>query len=224
MTDLATAEGFAAGPYEQALRMPSGPLMLHDAVQARITRVDIDRFLGAPAEPERRLIEGLAGPVLDIGCGPGRMLHAALSAGLRALGVDISPAAVEIAHARGLPAVHGSVFDPLPDEGQWGAALLLDGNVGIGGDPAALLARCAALLRPGGRIVVETHAERHRDRRFHGVLSNADGVRSAPFPWAEVGRRALRRYAEVARVARVREWTDEGRSFAEYVTPGVARA
>ena len=36
---------------------------------------------------------------------------------------------------------HQSVFDAVPDAGLWRCALLLDGSIGIGGDPEALLQR-----------------------------------------------------------------------------------
>ena len=47
------------------------------------------------------------------------------------------------------------VFAPLPGEGRWCTALLADGNVGIGGDPVALLRRLRAGARPARRVVVE---------------------------------------------------------------------
>ena len=40
---------------------------------------------------------------------------------------------------RGGAALRRDVFAPLPGEGRWYTALLADGNVGIGGDPVALL-------------------------------------------------------------------------------------
>ena len=93
-------------------------------------------------------------PVLDVGCGPGRIVAALAAEGRIALGVDPSPAAIAEA-ARRAPRAAPSVFDPLPGERRWGTVLLLDGNVGIGGDPVALLARAAWLLRPGGVVVAE---------------------------------------------------------------------
>ena len=66
-----------------------------------------------------------------------------------ALGLDAAAAASEIALARGAPVLQRSIFASVPGAGRWCSALLQDGNIGIGGDPEALLARIRALLRSG---------------------------------------------------------------------------
>ena len=70
----------------------------------------------------------------------------------------------------GGPALRRSVFDPLPGEGRWGTALLLDGNIGIGGDPRALLAPDWRELRRPGRPV---------DRRDGPRRTSTNASRSA---------------------------------------------
>ena len=94
-------------------------------------------------------------PVLDIGCGPGRHVVALAELGVPALGIDITPLALTAARARGALVLERSVFARIPGDGRWGSALLLDGNVGIGGDPATLLRRVTRLVRPTGRVIVE---------------------------------------------------------------------
>ncbi|WP_316316131.1 methyltransferase domain-containing protein, partial [Clavibacter michiganensis] len=126
----------------------------------------------------RSLLEGADGPVIDVGCGPGRMLVAARALGIPSLGVDVSAEAVAIARRSGGTAVQGSVFDTIPDEGRWDTALVIDGNIGIGGDPVALLARCGEIVRDGGRVVVETHVDRSADRAFTAHVVDVDGNRS----------------------------------------------
>jgi SAM-dependent methyltransferase len=180
-------------------------------------RLDVERFLAGADASDAAALAAATGPVLDIGCGPGRFVHAAIMAGHLTLGIDISETAVRIAQEHGLPVLCRSVFQELPGEGTWGTALLIDGNIGIGGDPVILLRRCAELIRDGdGRILVETHPDPARDRVFVGVLVDDLDHESPPFPWAEVGVRALHGYASAAGLVACREWSAHGRSFAEY--------
>jgi hypothetical protein len=126
--------------------------------------------------------------------------------------------AVRVARLRGAPAMVASVFDPLPRSGRWGTVLLLDGNLGIGGDPAALLARVRTLLRPGGRVLAEL------DRP--GVRSHAVGLRlvvgeraTGPVPWAVVGVDSLPEMAERAGLCLTSLWTAADRWFARLDRP-----
>jgi SAM-dependent methyltransferase len=148
--------------------------------------VDDDSVL-ARAEP----------PVLDVGCGPGRHVIALAERGKVALGIDITPAALELARRRGAPVLARSVFERIPGAGRWASALLLDGNAGIGGDPGTLLARVASLLRPGGVLLVEM--EPSGLRRASGfVRFDIDGVVGPLFAWTAVGRSDLSAYATAA--------------------------
>ncbi|OJU57141.1 MAG: hypothetical protein BGO04_03720 [Microbacterium sp. 70-38] len=181
------------------MRGASTRLVLRDAGRPRRrAHLDVARYLTAPTARERLLVLEGDGPVLDVGCGPGRMVQAALLAGRPALGIDLSETSIALARARRLPVARLSVFEPVPDEGEWGTVLLMDGNIGIGGDPARLLVRCAEIVRPGGHVVIETHRRARRDRRFAAELVGDDLIASLPFPWAEVGATGLRRHASGA--------------------------
>jgi SAM-dependent methyltransferase len=152
----------------------------------------VDRWRTDADEIERALLATVPDPVLDVGCGPGRIVAALAAAGRLALGVDPSPSAIAEAGRRRAPALRRSVFDPLPGEGRWGAVLLLDGNVGIGGDPVALLTRAAALLRPGGVVVAEVDPPGTPTQALTVRIEPAGAAGPGPwFPWARVSADAV---------------------------------
>ena len=99
---------------------------------------------------DRSILERCQGPTLDIGSGPGRLTVALSERGIPALGIDITPYAVDLARSAGALVMLRDVFDRVPGTGRWMTVLLADGNIGIGGDPAALLRRAGELLAPGG--------------------------------------------------------------------------
>lgn len=119
------------------------------------TRLTLEDWSHPADEDDQAMIALCEGPTIDLGCGPGRLTEALSSQGHVALGVDVTGEAVEHALERGASALRRDVFGPLPGEGRWHTALLADGNVGIGGDPVALLDRVRRLLDPRGQIVVE---------------------------------------------------------------------
>ncbi len=132
------------------------------------------------------LIRQCTDPTLDVGCGPGRMAQALALRGLHVLGVDIVPEAVRRTRARGVAALHRDVFSALPGEGRWQCVLLADGNIGIGGEPVALLRRVTALLAPGGRVVADL-APPGVGLVTRVVRLECAGLRSETFRWSLVG-------------------------------------
>jgi hypothetical protein len=105
------------------------------------------------------------------------------------------------------------VFDRVPGTGRWTTVLLADGNIGIGGDPAALLRRVAELLAPQGRAIVELEPPGSPLRREQVRLCDADSA-SAWFPWAYVGADHITDVAYDAGLGQVEIWTVDGRWFA----------
>jgi SAM-dependent methyltransferase len=146
----------------------------------------LDRWV-RPADEADAAVLALAEPaVLDLGCGPGRHLAALHAAGKAALGVDLSAVAVRLARRRGAAAIPGDVFGAVPWAGYWRTALLLDGNVGIGGAPVALLRRTCELLAPGGSALVELDPPGAPTLRTR-LRIEAPGLVSEWFRWARVG-------------------------------------
>jgi SAM-dependent methyltransferase len=194
----------------------AGPPLVARDTDGRAQRLPLARWLGAAGPVDERVLERAVGPVLDVGCGPGRHVSALARRGVLALGVDVSPVAVRLARARGATAVECSIFDRLP--GGWGSALLLDGNVGIGGRPAALLRRVAELLAPGGLLLLELEppgggAGPQRLRLEGG------GAASDWFAWARVAVDTVEAPVAAAGLTVRERWSDEGRWFAAAVRP-----
>ncbi len=158
-------------------------------------------WLSAAGAADLALLAHCQGPTLDIGCGPGRMTEALAVAGHAVLGIDVVPEAVRQTRRRGVPALQRSVFDPLPGEGRWETVLLADGNVGIGGDPVALLERARQLVEPGGRVVVDVAPWGTGVVTRHVRLETRHG-RSGQFPWTVVGADAVQAVAYAAGLGR----------------------
>jgi SAM-dependent methyltransferase len=139
------------------------------------------------ADPADKLfLRHCAGATIDVGCGPGRLTAELAAAGHVALGIDVVPEAVRQTRQRGGSALHRDVFDPLPGEGRWESVLLVDGNIGIGGDPIALLERLSRVLVGGGRIVVEVGGPGTPTGAVEAQLACGCAA-TAYFPWAVVG-------------------------------------
>ncbi|MDG9700947.1 class I SAM-dependent methyltransferase [Streptomyces sp. DH37] len=202
-------------PYARALRAGRGPLFLRRS-DGWLLPLEVERWCAGADEADRTVLRRCTGAVLDIGCGPGRLVAALTELGRPALGVDTAPAAVSRTRERGGAALCRSVFEPLPGEGRWGSALLIDGNIGMGGDPAALLARVRQLLAPGGLLLAEA-APAEVEERVQVRLDDGSGARPerhAPlFPWARLGRTALRALAGREGWTVVEEWSAYGRFF-----------
>jgi SAM-dependent methyltransferase len=226
---VSTIVAFGAGgdePYALLLGEPAGTALALRKVGDLQNAVDMDvAHWRSPADlVDRAVLIGLDGPLLDVGCGPGRMVRAAEESALAALGIDISAEAARLAALGGTPVLRRSVFDRLPLEGLWATVLLMDGNIGIGGDPIALLTRCGELLAPTGCVVVEVDPEPELLECAVYVVVGEDGRQSAPFPWARVGSAALARVARRTRLVVVDAWTADTRQFVVLRPDGSVRA
>jgi SAM-dependent methyltransferase len=179
---------------------PSTPLALHRW----------DRPVDAS---DRAVLAHCVGPTLDVGCGPGRMSAHLAEPGRAVRGVDLVHGAVVKARERGAQALHRDIFDPLPGEGRWGTALLADGNIGIGGDPALLLRRMAAVIAGDGRIVTDL-APPGDGVRTGWVHLVSDGVAGTPFRWAWVAVDEIAPLAMHAGLVVTSQHEHDGRWFA----------
>ncbi|MDT8307830.1 MAG: class I SAM-dependent methyltransferase [Anaerolineae bacterium] len=92
---------------------------------------------------------------LDAGCGTGVFTHVLAEAGADVTGIDISPAMLRRAQARGLPVAqagaHALPFAAGSLDLIWSVTMLE-----FVADPAGAVAEMARVLRPGGRLVAGT--------------------------------------------------------------------
>jgi SAM-dependent methyltransferase len=197
MTGLALRDLPATHVYASALR--GHPcLVLHPDGTTALLPTDV--WLRDADASDDALLALCQGPTIDVGCGPGRMAEALARRGRPVLAVDVVPEAVQLSLARGVVALRRDVFDALPGEGRWGTALLADGNIGIGGDPVALLERMRSLVAPTGRVVVDLAPPGTGIVTRHLRLESALG-RSVDFPWSVVGADAVDALAAAAGLA-----------------------
>ncbi|MDJ0384518.1 class I SAM-dependent methyltransferase [Streptomyces sp. G-G2] len=210
---MSTVASVQAGPpepwksrfYAEAIGASGGSLTLRDA-EGWCLSLDVRRWCARADAADRAVVKRCSGRVLDIGCGAGRFVEALARRGHHVLGIDVCPTAVISTVCRGGAAASRSVFDVLPDEGRWDTALLIDGNIGIGGDPLRLLRRIRDLVRPVGLLIVETSPVEVDERRR--VRLHAGGQAAGPvFSWATVGVRALERHAGESGWSAAERWT-----------------
>ncbi|MFE1308431.1 class I SAM-dependent methyltransferase [Streptomyces sp. NPDC058755] len=202
-------------PYATALRTGRGPLYLR-RTDGWLLPLEVERWCADADTVDSAVLDRCEGAVLDVGCGPGRLVAELAARGRTVLGVDVSEAAVTRTITVGGQALRRSVFDPLPGEGRWGTVLLMDGNIGIGGDPRALLHRMSQLLAPGGLLIAET-AQLDLDERARVQVVDVTHGRALmgdPFPWARIGTPALLQLAHRAAEWRPEaQWTAGDRRF-----------
>ncbi len=191
MSDLATASPLVVPAFDAALTGRGATLLDSDGEEADLP---VRRWRGPADVDDAWLLDRCTSPTVDLGCGPGRLLVGLARRGVPALGVDHSAVAQAQCRTRGVVMVRRDVFARVPGEGRWGHVLVADGNVGIGGDPAMLLARAARLLSVGGTLLVETDPAPERDWRGTVRVRTATGS-DPPTRWARVGAATLRRLA-----------------------------
>ncbi|WP_405143028.1 hypothetical protein OG589_36875 [Sphaerisporangium sp. NBC_01403] len=93
------------------------------------------------------------------------------------------------------------------------AAALADGNIGIGGDPEALLRRARELVRSGGTVITEVLPPQTASR-VDRVRLRRGGAAGEWFTWATVSAADMPDLARDAGFTRTGCWSRSGRWFA----------
>jgi SAM-dependent methyltransferase len=132
------------------------------------------------------LAQEMDGPVLELGCGTGRLLLPLSVTGLPVTGVDISPALLARARAKLATVPHGDQVTlveadfrhlALPQR-DFAFAFCTSNTLMHLADPAdqlTVLERVAAHLRPGGLLLIDLfHPDVARLLDVHGVMELAD--------------------------------------------------
>ncbi|SDL94791.1 Methyltransferase domain-containing protein [Nonomuraea maritima] len=166
-----------------------------------------------PIPGDEDLLRRCSSPTLDIGSGPGRLTVALTRRGVRSLGIDVTPRAVALTRRAGGFALLRDVFDDVPGSGRWATALLADGNIGIGGNPEALLRRVRQLLGPGGTVIADVAPPETRSRVDRVRLRRGPLV-GEWFGWATVSASDIRRVALAAGFTDADCWAAHGRWLA----------
>lgn len=149
-------------------------------------------YFEAPrSEGERRLLDVLEGPVLDLGCGPGSYALYLQARGLAVTAADFSPGAIRVCRERGC--LDARVLDVrdlhLPDAA-YGSIIVMGNTLGLHQDPTSLPRFLEALrraTRSSGRLLCATrdpletsdpvHLAYHQRNRDRGLPAGMTRIR-----------------------------------------------
>ena len=158
------------------------------------------------------------GRTIDLACGPGRLVEELRRRGVSAMGVDTSPAAVALVRERGAKAELADIFETVPHEGQWDTVLLVDGNIGIGGDPGRVISRAHDIACESGTVHVEV------DSPGTGFVAEclrieSDETAGPWYDWARIDADTLAPLAAARGLVPVGVTSIASRHFAHFVKP-----
>lgn len=173
------------------------------------------------------LAQEMDGPVLELGCGTGRLLLPLVMTGLPLTGIDVSPALLERARTKLATITHGDEVTLVQadlrelelERHDYAFTFCTSNTLMHITDPAeqlAVLSRAAAHLRPGGLLMIDLfHPDVARLTEVQGIMELADqwtredgtevikwSVRTVD--WAEQLQDTLFIYEEIAQDGTVR--------------------
>jgi 2-polyprenyl-6-hydroxyphenyl methylase/3-demethylubiquinone-9 3-methyltransferase len=188
---------------------PEGPSKpLHDLNPLRLKYVDRIVSLAGKGAPTRAR-------VLDVGCGGGILAEAMARAGARVLGIDLSQACLDVAHLHALESRVELDYRAVSAEdlareqpADFDAVTCMELLEHVP-NPEAMLASLAALVRPGGDVIVST-LNRH-PRAFAVAIIGAEYI-------ARVLPRGTHDYLKFIRPSELARWGRAARLDLQDVT------
>ena len=127
------------------------------------------------------------GPILDAGCGGGLQMEPLHLLGYRgAVGLDLSPAMLEVAQAKGLydRLIEGALGDALPFETDQFGACLTSGTITPGHAPPEAFDELIRVVRPGGWLVYSMRHDAGQEPAYLDAIAGYE----ANGAWREVFR------------------------------------
>ena len=143
---------------------------LHNALPYRLLATMLSPFLRSPTPAWNG-----GGRMLDVGCGNGRFLTGMRSLGWSVAGVEFSEAGVKAARLSDLPVHHGDLASArFPDD----SFDLITARHVIEHIPEQhlFMAELVRILRPGGRLVIETPCSTALGRQWFGTRWYANDI------------------------------------------------
>ena len=137
----------------------------YDAVARAYDTALADELDGKPLD--RALLAAFievagAGPIADVGCGPGHVTRFLAARHTAVVGVDLSPRMIEIARERApeITFTVGSMLRLPVDDGVWAGVVALYSIIHLtAADRAVACREFARALRPGGWLLVSFHID-----------------------------------------------------------------
>jgi len=150
---------------------------------------------------DRAALDAASGRALDVGAAAGHDVTA----------LEVEPHVVTLLRARGLTDVRLGTLADVHD-GPFDTILLLMHGAGLGGDLdglASLLARCRALLVPGGQVLVDSRDPGEDGAAVAELHLAYRGLVGRPFEWLFVSAAVLAEVARAAGLAAELLWQDD---------------
>ena len=176
-------QGMVAECHEQPVDRLFDGLYSGSTVRSRSTAIagsglvlDGSRWSSPADLIDQMVVSRCEPPVIDVGCGPGRMVRALQHSGQAVLGIDISNVAVEMGSGGGGQVLRRHLADRCRARVVGALRCFWMANVGIGGDVVMLLRRCRDLVGPGGLIICEADPDPDRDEAYRWCVGQQISV------------------------------------------------